>query len=354
MNGAAPARIALLGIGNVGGAVLARLSHWREGPGGTALALAYAADSRRAYCPEAALAPQQRLQPVGDAVPLARITGRLGTRGTRIVVDATASDDVAAAHAGWLASGVHVVTACKLGQGGALARWRGIRDAAARAGTRYGDRATVGAGLPLLDTLRALQAGGDRIHGFAGVLSGSLAWLLDRHDGRRPFSALVDEARTAGYTEPDPRDDLSGADVRRKLLILARAAGVLLDEADVVVAPLPALDATMRARLDDAHRRGARLQYVARLQHVDGRWHARVGLEALPAGDPLAAGGGTDNRLAIWSDRYRERPLLIQGPGAGAGVTAAALLDDALRMAREARTPRVRVTRKPLPASIPA
>lgn len=368
MNGAAPARVALLGIGNVGGAVLARLSQWREGPCGAALEATYVADSRHAYCPGTAVVPHARPDPVGGAIPLAGIPGQLGTRGTRIVVDATASEDVAAAHAGWLASGVHVVTACKLGQGGTLARWRGIRDAGEQAGTRYGDRATVGAGLPLLDTLRALQAGGDRIHGFAGVLSGSLAWLLDRHDGRRPFSALVDEARAAGYTEPDPREDLSGADVRRKLLILARAAGVLLDEGDVDVSPLlpehpgggvePALrslDVPMRARRDEAQRRGARLQYVARLRYAGERWQAQVGLEALPAGDPLAAGGGTDNRLAIWSDRYRERPLLIQGPGAGAGVTAAALLDDALRIAREARAPTVRATRTPSsPVRVPA
>lgn len=369
MSGAAPARIALLGTGNVGRAVLARLSSWRDGPCGAALELAYVGDSRRAYCPGAALAPGAGLRHVGAALPLAGIRTRLGTRGTRIVVDATASDAVAAAHAAWLADGVHVVTACKLGQGGSLARWRGIRDACTQAATRYGDRATVGAGLPLLDTLRALQAGGDRIHGLAGVLSGSLAWLLDQHDGRRPFSALVHDARAAGYTEPDPREDLSGADVRRKLLILARATGVALDEADVGVSPLlPAgpggdgdmdaalrsLDAPMRALRDDAHRRGARLQYVARLHHAGDRWRATVGLEALPAGDPLAAGSGTDNRLAIWSDRYRERPLLIQGPGAGAGVTAAALLDDALRIARDTRARRLRAARKPEPARIPA
>ena len=341
----APARIALLGVGTVGSAVLARLAGLR----GSGLELAYVGDSRRAYCPETAAGPRARLQPVGAALPLADLPARLGEHHTRIVVDATASAAVAAALAGWLARGVHVATACKLGQGGPLAQWCAIRDACARAGTRYGDRATVGAGLPLLDTLRALQAGGDRIHGLAGVLSGSLAWLLDRHDGTVPFSSLVSQARAAGYTEPDPCEDLSGADVRRKLLILARAAGVPLEEHHVEVAPVPregpadahgpdnlaTLDGPMQRQLDDARRRGARLQYVARLGRQAGRWRARIGLEAVPAGDPLAAGGATDNRVAIWSDRYRDRPVLIQGPGAGAAVTAAALLDDALQIVRE-------------------
>ena len=261
----------------------------------------------------------------------------------RIVIDATASDAVAARHPEWLAQGIHVVTACKLGQGTAIQRWRDIQNARAAGGTQYGDSATVGAGLPLLRTIRSLGAGGDRIHAIAGVLSGSMAWLFDRYDGLRPFSGFVREARDAGYTEPDPRDDLSGEDVRRKLLILARAAGFELDEDAVDVqslvtsalaglpvehvdGALPMLDGPMRAQFAEAWKRGERLRFVARLQA--GR--AQVGLESLPADDPLAGGSGTDNRVAIWSDRYRNQPLVIQGPGAGAEVTAAALLDDVL------------------------
>ncbi|MGN6152846.1 MAG: homoserine dehydrogenase, partial [Lysobacteraceae bacterium] len=194
---------------------------------------------------------------------------------------------------------------------------------------------------------RALQAGGDRIHAVAGVLSGSLAWLFHHYDGLRPFSGFVRQAREAGYTEPDPREDLSGEDVRRKLLILARAAGVALEAGDVAVdslvppalaalaaddvdAALPQLDAPLRERYADAYKRGEKLRFIARLE--DGR--ARVGLEALAADHPLAGGAGTDNRIALWSDRYRAQPLVIQGPGAGADVTAAAMLDDALAIAR--------------------
>jgi homoserine dehydrogenase len=175
--------------------------------------------------------------------------------------------------------------------------------------------------------------------------------LFNRYDGMRPFSALVRQARDAGYTEPDPREDLSGEDVRRKLLILARASGYALeaDAVDVaslvprelaslakhdVDAALPALDSFLRERYAHAYRNGEKLRFIARLERIDtGAMRASVGLESLPPDHPLAGGAGTDNRVAIWSDRYREQPLVIQGPGAGAEVTAAALLDDVLRIA---------------------
>jgi len=238
------------------------------------------------------------------------------------------------------------VTANKLGRGAQLARAQAIAESCADSGARYGDSATVGAGLPLLSSLRALVAGGDHIHAIEGVLSGSLAWLFHRYDGRSPFSLAVREALDAGYTEPDPRVDLSGEDVRRKLLILARSSGLALDAAQVQVeslvpaaladvpldealAALEQLDAPLQARWQQAHAQGRVLRFVGRVDVVG----AQVGLRELPADHPLAQGAGTDNRVAIHSDRYRQQPLLIQGPGAGAEVTAAALLDDVLRIA---------------------
>src|SRR5690606_38420946 len=182
-----------------------------------------------------------------------------------ILVDASASDMVAGWHGEWLARGIHVVTANKLGAGADGGRAQAIARACRDSGAHYGDAATVGAGLPLLRSIRELHAGGDRIHAIAGVLSGSLAWLFDRYDGSAPFSACVRAARDAGYTEPDPREDLSGEDVRRKLLILARAAGIALEThavavesllapeladaaADEVDGLLPALDAPLHER----------------------------------------------------------------------------------------------------------
>jgi homoserine dehydrogenase len=275
----------------------------------------------------------------------ASVAQALGSDGIRILIDATADAGIASQHARWIASGIHVATACKLAAGTSLAQWRAIHEACSRSSAGFGDRATVGAGLPLLRSIRELRAGGDRIHAIAGVMSGSLAWLFDRFDGSRSFSELVRAARDAGFTEPDPRDDLSGEDVRRKILILARAAGFAIESDQVEVhslvppelaavsvaevdANLHVLDASLADRLAEARRQGCSLRFVARLQ--EGR--ARVGLETLCAGDPLHGGGGTDNRVAIWSDRYSAQPLVIQGPGAGAEVTAAALLDDVLQL----------------------
>lgn len=350
-----PARVALLGTGVVGSAVLARLASWRDGPFGQRLSLVHACNSRAALSASdglCALAVDATLRNATRAAQGANLddveTALRGNDATRIVIDATASEAVAERHALWLSRGIHVVTACKLGQGTSLARWQAIRAAGAQAGTHYGDSATVGAGLPLLRSLRELQEGGDRIHAIAGVLSGSLAWLFNHYDGLRPFSGFVREARDAGYTEPDPRDDLSGEDVRRKILILARAAGVPLEsdavKVESLVPPhlavlsaaaldgaLPSMDASMRERFAAAYKNGEKLRFIARLE--DGR--ARVGLESLPGDHPLAGGAGTDNRVAIWSDRYCRQPLVIQGPGAGAEVTAAGLLDDALRIARQ-------------------
>ncbi|GAB3377954.1 homoserine dehydrogenase family protein [Lysobacter fragariae] len=368
----APARIALLGTGTVGRAVLARLAAWQGTRFGARLELIHIANSRVALADDSGVCPGQASGVLGlgcvhaavrsaarsDSVSLSPrpsdlddVAASLGETGKRIVIDATASEAVAERHAQWLAGGIHVVTACKLGQGTELSRWRAIRDACAQGATRYGDSATVGAGLPLLRSLRELQAGGDRIHAIAGVLSGSLAWLFNHYDGMRPFSTLVRQAREAGYTEPDPRDDLSGEDVRRKIVILARAAGFELESQavdvtslvprhlailspDAVDAALPALDMPLRERFAAAYKNGERLRFIARLERGEnGEGKARVGLEKLPSDHPLAGGGGTDNRVAIWSDRYNSQPLVIQGPGAGAEVTAAGLLDDALRIA---------------------
>ncbi|MDR7097950.1 homoserine dehydrogenase [Lysobacter niabensis] len=370
----AGARVALLGTGTVGRAVLARLASWSGTALGGRLHLVHVANSRVAVADTAGVCPAQAGIALGAAsvaaagVPFAATVNvrplasapssldavaiALGMSGPRIVIDATASEAVATRHAAWLKQGIHVVTACKLGQGTSLHRWREIRAACAERNARYGDSATVGAGLPLLRSLRELQEGGDRIQSIAGVLSGSLAWLFNHYDGMRPFSALVRQARDAGYTEPDPRDDLSGEDVRRKIVILARAAGVELESQDVEVtslvppelaalpkdaidAALPALDASLRQRFAAAYKNGEKLRFIARFErNAQGEAKARVGLESLPGEHPLAGGAGTDNKVAIWSDRYRTQPLVIQGPGAGAEVTAAGLLDDALRVLR--------------------
>lgn len=340
-------RLALLGTGTVGSAFIARYRRLIDK--GLALPqVAWMANSRATRtCAGTDLL--EALQQLNIAARRERaVQGWAEAEALQagdIVVDATASELVADWHAEWLARGVSVVTANKLGQGALLGRAQAIGDAQCDTGAHYGDSATVGAGLPLLRSVRGLVAGGDHIHAIEGVLSGSLAWLFHRFDGARPFSALARDAAAAGYTEPDPRIDLSGEDVRRKLLILARAAGVPLhaDQVqmdslvpaalaavplDALDARLDLLDAPLAERLQAAHAQGHCLRFVGRFDAAG----ASVGLRALPVDHPLAGGGGTDNRVAISSDRYDVQPLLIQGPGAGADVTAAALLDDVLRI----------------------
>ena len=198
-------RLALLGTGVVGSALVARYQRLQSG--GLALPpLAWLANSRALH--DCAGAPQRALEEANGAAArrddLPPWAEAEALHAGDIVIDATASDAVAGWHAEWLSRGVHVVTANKLGAGSGWSRAQAIAQACAASGARYGDAATVGAGLPLLRSLRALVAGGDRIHRVEGVLSGSLAWLFNHYDGMRPFSGFVREAREPGYTEPDP------------------------------------------------------------------------------------------------------------------------------------------------------
>ncbi|HEY8683319.1 MAG TPA: homoserine dehydrogenase [Rhodanobacter sp.] len=338
--------IVLLGTGVVGGALLKLLNT----SAATSLRLVGAANSRRQQTDPISLASRslrERLNGQGDPRDNAILLAALDASGAsaKVIVDATASAALAARHAEWLARGYHVVTANKALAGGELAGWRALQEATVDGG-RYGDSATVGAGLPVLSTLRRLRSCGDRLLTLEGVFSGSLSWLFNQYDGSRPFSALLREARQLGYTEPDPRSDLSGEDVARKLLIIARNAGYALgtDEVDVqglVPEPLRALDTeSFLARLEEldaplawlhaeAKSHGCVLRFLARLNQ---RGRARVGLVEVPLTHPAARLYGTDNQFAFTTTRYNSQPLVIQGPGAGPEVTAQALLGDLLAL----------------------
>ncbi|MEP7186490.1 MAG: homoserine dehydrogenase [Rhodanobacter sp.] len=342
------ARIALvlLGTGVVGGAFLKLLNT----PAAASLRLAGAANSRRQQTDPARLASRSlREQLVSQGSPrdndglLAALDANSAP--VKVIVDATASAPLASRHAGWLARGYHVVTANKALAGGDLSGWRELQAALVHGG-RYGDSATVGAGLPVLSTLRRLRLCGDSLLTLEGVFSGSLSWLFNQYDGSRPFSELLSEARRLGYTEPDPRSDLSGEDVARKLLIIARQAGFALGVEEVRVESLvpealrelstetfldrlDELDAPFAARQAAATGHGCVLRFLARLNQ---RGHARVGLVEVPPTHPAARLYGTDNQFALTTTRYNTQPLVIQGPGAGPEVTAQALLGDVLAL----------------------
>jgi aspartokinase/homoserine dehydrogenase 1 len=262
------------------------------------------------------------------------------------LIDCTASDDVARRYESWLGRGVHVITPNKRANASDMAYYRRLRQSNRSVGAHYLYETTVGAALPIIQTLRDLVQTGDEISEIEGILSGTLSFLFNAYDGSRPFSALVAEARSLGYTEPDPRDDLSGMDVARKVVILAREMGVSLELGDVDLrslvpealqggtieqffAALPEHDAAMEARRRDAHAAGNVLRFVGRVSR-DGQ--ASVGLRAYAANHPFARVQLTDNIVLFRTTRYRENPLVVQGPGAGREVTAAGVFADLLRL----------------------
>jgi len=265
-----------------------------------------------------------------------------------VVVDCSSSEDVAARYVEWLGGGVHVVTPNKKAPSGPLAAYDQLHDVRRRHNTRFLYETTVGAALPIIGTLRDLRETGDDIRSIEGIFSGTLAYLFNVFDGSRPFSTIVREARDAGYTEPDPRDDLSGLDVARTLIILSREMGMRLEMKDLRVESLipsgleagtpedflkalPAHDPAMAQRWSTANAAGHVLRYVGRLDRLSGT--ATVRLEALPRTHSFAHINLTDNIVRYASARYSENPLVVQGPGAGPAVTAAGVFADILRLA---------------------
>ncbi|HHL2501913.1 TPA: bifunctional aspartate kinase/homoserine dehydrogenase II [Yersinia enterocolitica] len=265
-----------------------------------------------------------------------------------VVLDVTASESLAEQYLDFASYGFHVISANKLAGASSSNNYRQIRDAFAKTGRHWLYNATVGAGLPVNHTVRDLRDSGDSILAISGIFSGTLSWLFLQFDGTVPFTELVDQAWQQGLTEPDPRVDLSGQDVMRKLVILAREAGYDIEPNQVRVESLvpagadvgsvdqffengEALNQQMIQRLEAANEMGLVLRYVARF---DANGKARVGVEAVRADHPLASLLPCDNVFAIESRWYRDNPLVIRGPGAGRDVTAGAIQSDLNRLSQ--------------------
>jgi aspartokinase/homoserine dehydrogenase 1 len=264
-----------------------------------------------------------------------------------VLIDCTASQSVSELYGTWLERGVHVITPNKRANTSSLEYYRRLRQANRTVGAHYLYETTVGAALPIIQTLRDLVQTGDEIVEIEGILSGTLSYLFNSFDGSRSFSSLVAQARELGYTEPDPRDDLSGTDVARKVIILAREIGMSVELADVdlqglvpeeltngsvpeFLAALPQHDAQMERLRREAEAKGEVLRFVGRVGR-DG--NASVALRSYRTTHPFARIQLTDNIVLFRTNRYNENPLVVQGPGAGREVTAAGVFADLLRLA---------------------
>ncbi len=263
-----------------------------------------------------------------------------------IFVDVTGSAEVARLYPRLLKAGIHIATPSKRANTFEQSYFDTLMEYTQGKPTHYLFETTVGAGLPVIQTIKDLIRSGDQITKVTGVVSGTMTYLFDQLQKGEPFGATLRLARQLGYAEPDPRDDLSGEDVVRKFITLARASGIRLERSDVTVENLTpadlravsaeefleridAYDAEWTRRVAEATAAGTVLRYVGTLEN--GKIH--IGVSAVPSGSPLASLAGTDNQIAIFTRRYHASPMIIQGPGAGKEVTAAGLLADIQKIA---------------------
>ncbi|GGB11500.1 bifunctional aspartate kinase/homoserine dehydrogenase II [Agarivorans gilvus] len=267
------------------------------------------------------------------------------------ILDITASESLSAYYAEFARHGFHLITANKHAGASAQANYAALQQAFSDHSSLWLSNATVGAGLPVQKSIQDLLDSGDQIHSISGIFSGTLSWLFQQYDGSVPFSELLNDALNQGLTEPDPREDLSGNDVQRKLLILAREAGLTMDLQDIQLRSLvpdslaqltvdefldamSELDEPMLQAYKDAQRQGKVIRFLARVDH---QGQAEVRLTSVSEHHPFANLKPCDNVFAIESAWYKQNPLLIQGPGAGREVTAGAIQADLVTLCKYVR-----------------
>jgi aspartokinase/homoserine dehydrogenase 1 len=341
----------LAGLGNVGNKLIAQLAGQQEvlkKELRLQVNLVGLANSRKMLVRESGIDPAQwqtaleQGEPSNIALFKEQIIG--SNLRNSVFVDITAGADVAEVYDELLRKSVAVVACNKIAASSSYHHYRKLKDLSGEFNAPFLFETNVGAGLPVIGTLNDLMRSGDRIHSMKAVLSGTLNFVFNHYDGTRKFAEVVRQAQEEGYTEPDPRLDLSGKDVMRKILILAREAGAKLEMEEVGCIPfLPAScfegsvddfygemetqEAHFKSLYDAAAKNGCKLKFVA--TYENGK--ASVGLQHIPPGDDLYNLLGKDNIVLFFTDRYKDQPLVIKGAGAGAEVTAGGVFADILR-----------------------
>jgi aspartokinase/homoserine dehydrogenase 1 len=340
----------LVGAGLIGKTLLKQLvgqEHYLEKYKGLRIQLVGIANSRKQLINPAGIPIDQAIElldSTGVSASLDAFVGQIKQLNlpNSIFADCTASKEIHQHYLGLFESNVSVVTPNKVANSGPYAQYAALHQTALSKGVKFMYETNVGAGLPVINTLQGLIASGDRFEKIEGILSGTLSFLFNQFVPGKSFAAVLREAKAKGYTEPDPREDLSGMDVARKILILSREIGLKLEFEDITIEKIippaceaaPTVDAFFEeldkanahfeAMVNEAYADQKVLRYIAKLENQK----ISIGLRAVGADHPFYQMDGADNVIAFTTKRYHDRPLVIKGPGAGAEVTASGVFAD--------------------------